>query len=394
MACLAFALLGLLVFQVNWLLKSAELKENHFKHRVTMALCSAVEDLGKDKQVCSALSSCSVKQGTGLVEFVGMRNTNRIEKTVGEYLNHYQVNTPYEVSLSKTDGQTQPGYAEARIKNTDNAMIHVNFPSREDFILSELNGMFITSFLLIGLLIVVCLITLQWMFRQQKIHAQTIDYIDGMSHELKTPINNISLAITMLEKQFEDIQPERVQHYLSVAKKENDTLRHKISEVLGTASLERILNQNPNRPCDLHGLVSIACEKLSVKIDQVGATIDLLLAADDSTISGNPDDLTNALVCLLDNALTYDEKELRIWISTENSGGHLILRMRDNGVGISQDCQHKVFEKYYRNDSEETGFGVGLFLVKKIIEAHQGQIGLKSNLGEGSEFSITLPLFK
>lgn len=391
-AGLAFGLIGLLLFQIQWLLTSAELKENQFQHRVTMALCSAVDELSKDKEVCSALASCSIKKGTGLVEFVGLQNSNHIENLVGQYLRFYQINTPYDVTLSKDMNTKSLSYAQAKIKNAKNAMIHVDFPSRQDFILSELNGMFITSFLLIGLLIVVCVATLQWMFRQQKIQTATVDYIDGMSHELKTPINNISLALAMLEKQFSEGQAKKVDYYMDVAKKENESLRDKINEALGTASLERILGENKRDLCDIHDLIQQAHKRLSVRAEELNATIETKLLARKHAVRADQTELLNVLICLIDNALTYTERDPDVAITTTTFDQEIKIRIKDNGVGIPEEMHEQVFEKYFRQDHVEPGYGIGLFLVKKIIQAHAGCIDLESTLGSGSVFTITLPM--
>ncbi|WP_422360881.1 sensor histidine kinase [Reichenbachiella sp.] len=382
-------LLSLLVFQVHWLLTSAQLKEDQFRHRVTLALCSAVEQLGKDKKVCSAVASCSVKQGGGLVEFVGVQNGGEIKGTINEQLQHYQIDIPFDVTLSKA--KTKLGYVQAKMPNTKNASIHIDFPSKQDFIRSELNGMFVTSFLLIATLIVICSVTLQWMFRQRKIQMDTVDYIDAMSHELKTPVNNISLALTMLGKKLND-DDERVSHYLSVAKEENQSLQSKINAVLGTAELERILDNQTQEICDLHDLIESTIQRLSVKMEERAAIITTSLQAQKSEIIGDRNELINVLICLLDNALTYVENRPEVQLETTHTDQWIKLRVSDNGVGIPKELHGQVFEKYFRKESAPSGYGVGLFVVKKTIQQYGGTIGLESQPGEGSTFTIELPL--
>ncbi|SMD34897.1 His Kinase A (phospho-acceptor) domain-containing protein [Reichenbachiella faecimaris] len=393
-ACLVVVLISLLVFQIQWLLTSAQLKEDQFRHRVTLALCSAVEELGKDKRVCSALASCSVKQGGGLVEFVGVHNGHRIESTVDRYLQFYKIDIPFDVTLSKSEAKADVGYVQAKMPNMENASIHIDFPSRQDFILSELNGMFVTSFLLIAILIVICGITLKWLFRQQQIQLDTVDYIDAVSHELKTPINNISLALTMLGKQIDEGKTEKVNYYMDVAKSENESLKNRINEVLGMGSLERILGNQKDEICDIHELIEIAHSRMSVKKEELKASIVMDLQAQNSQIRGDYKELLNVLICLIDNALTYAVKEPLVLIETSNANGQIRISIRDNGVGIPEELHDQVFEKYFRNEEDESGHGVGLFLVKKIIQLHGGDIVLQSSSADGSKFTIQLPMTK
>jgi two-component system phosphate regulon sensor histidine kinase PhoR len=220
------------------------------------------------------------------------------------------------------------------------------------------------------------------------------DFINNMTHELKTPISTISLSSEVLMKRDIANDPDRLNQYAKIIHSENNRLKTQVDKVLQIATLSPEKVNIKSEELDLHEILKSAVETFEVSLNANQGEMSLDLHAENSSVIGDRVHITNIIYNLLDNAHKYTEEEPRIHIKTSNEKGCLKIAISDNGVGIDKNQQALIFDKFYRvpkgNLHDVKGFGLGLFYVKTIVSAHKGKIYVDSELGKGSTFTILL----
>jgi len=216
-----------------------------------------------------------------------------------------------------------------------------------------------------------------------------------MTHEFKTPLTNIALAGKMMVKDATIRHDDKTKHYSGIILEENEKLRLQVEQVLSMTALERGEIPVRKEVLDFHQLITDSLKYISIQIENRQGQLKLNMKANNFMIMGDKTHLTNAVCNLIDNAIKYSPENPAITIDTFNSGNNLIVVIADKGVGIDKEYQKKVFDKFFRVPTGDVhdvkGFGLGLAYIKKIIEMHGGTIGLQSEKGNGSTFTITLP---
>lgn len=273
----------------------------------------------------------------------------------------------------------------------------VKFPDRSKFLLQSLWLPLSFSILFLFLVLGSFGLALYIILKQKQLSTMKTEFINNMTHELKTPISTISLASQMLKDAGISTNEGSRMKYASVIYDENKRLGNQVEKVLQMARMEKGEIQYNKNPINLHELIDIALNQFQLQIDDSDGVLERALNAKACIILGDEMHLTNVLNNLLDNSLKYNDKENpAIKISTINEGSNIIIRIKDNGVGIRKEDQKKIFDNFYRvnkGDVHDTkGFGIGLSYVKTIIKAHNGTIDLESVLKQGTEFKITIPL--
>jgi two-component system phosphate regulon sensor histidine kinase PhoR len=217
-----------------------------------------------------------------------------------------------------------------------------------------------------------------------------------MTHELKTPISTIGLSSEMLMKSDFSDDPEKLKRYASIIYKENKRLENQVERVLNVAKLDKEELTLTCERMDLHEIIDEARESFEFNQSELGGKLTVELNAELHTIKADAVHLTNVVYNLLDNAVKYCEQKPEITLSTRNEKKGLVLEITDNGIGIKREELRMIFDKFYRvptgNVHNVKGFGLGLFYVKLIIDAHKGKIDVKSKPGEGTTFTIWLPM--
>ena len=233
-------------------------------------------------------------------------------------------------------------------------------------------------------------------FRQKKLSEMKTDFINNMTHELKTPIATISLASEMLKDNTISDKSENRLKYANVIFDENKRLANQVEKVLQIAKIEKgeiVLNKST---VDLHQLINTTLNQFQIQTETKGGTIERDLKAVNALVKIDEMHFTNVINNLLDNAVKYNNKIPRIKVSTENTSDGINLTIRDNGFGMKKDELKKIFDKFYRITKGDIhdikGFGLGLSYVKTIIEKHDGSVTVRSTLGEGSEFTLFIPI--
>jgi two-component system phosphate regulon sensor histidine kinase PhoR len=232
--------------------------------------------------------------------------------------------------------------------------------------------------------------------RQKRLSEVQKDFINNMTHEFRTPISTIAISSEVLKNPAIVHSPERLLNYAAIIGEEANRLKNQVDRVLQMAAIDTREMRLKKEPVDVHALIRQAVQSISPALQQKCGRISYQLDADHSTIQADKLHLTNIIYNLLDNALKYTRTEPHIHITTRNCKTGICICIQDNGLGISEAEQKKVFNKFYRvptgNLHDVKGFGLGLSYVKLMSKAHGGWVELESKAGAGSSFSIFLPL--
>ena len=271
----------------------------------------------------------------------------------------------------------------------------IYFPKERSFLLNQLWMMLFASAILILIIIYSFYYSIFTLFKQKKLSEIKNDFVNNMTHEIKTPISIISLACEVLNdndvKKSEEIQA----NYINMIKHENKRLENLTEQILQTATMEKGQLQIKKETIDIHFIINQVVNNVGFHVMQKSGTILQNLNAKNSEINADRIHITNLLYNLLDNANKYSIEKPKIVISTENTVNGILIKVADNGIGISKSNQKKIFEKFNRittgNLHNVRGFGLGLSYVKSIVDMHKGNISLISELKKGSIFVVYLP---
>ena len=280
--------------------------------------------------------------------------------------------------------------------NESNYKLWVEFPDRERFLLSSILRMIVLSIVFTSVIILAYSSAIYQLIRQRKISQIKTDFINNMTHEFKTPIATINLALDAIKNPKIIADEEKVKRYLSMIKDENKRMHAQVENVLRISKLEKNeLNISKER-LKLHDLIRDAIAHIELIVEDRKGYVKTHLNAPKSSVLANQTHFTNVLVNILDNAVKYSDDEPKIDVYTENIGNNIIVRIADQGNGMSKQVAKRVFEKFYReytgNVHNVKGHGLGLAYVKRIVDDHQGHVSVESEKGKGSTFIIRLPL--
>ncbi len=287
------------------------------------------------------------------------------------------------------------------VKEFDGHYFIVHFPGKRDlsnFHYEQDSSYWLPLFAVIGFILLFFGYALTIIFKQKRLSEVKTDFINNMTHELKTPISTIGLSSETLLREDFSSDPERLQRYAGIIYKENKRLENQVERVLNIAKMDKEQIKLNYSLFDIHDLIQEAADVFEFNSSETGGTLNLDLQATTTLIRADEVHIGNVIHNLIDNAIKYCDKEPVIGISTKNVGSNIQLVIQDNGIGIKKENLKMIFDKFYRvstgNVHNVKGFGLGLYYVKLIIESHGGKISVKSQLGQGTCFTILLPLNK
>jgi len=271
-------------------------------------------------------------------------------------------------------------------------------PNETRLVIHSMWWMLSVSALLVLIIIFAFYFTISTIVKQKKVSIIKNDFINNMTHELKTPISTISLACEALsDKDLSALESSRTR-FVNMISDENKRLGTLVENVLQSAVIDRGDLKLKLSKFNLHQTITKAVANINIQVQQKQGIIETDLLATNDLVEADKVHLSNVVYNLLDNAIKYTQDQPKIRISTKSLVGAIELSIQDNGIGISKEHQAKVFEKLYRiptgDRHDVKGFGLGLSYVKSIVEHHQGTIKLDSAIGKGSTFIITLPTIK
>lgn len=272
----------------------------------------------------------------------------------------------------------------------------VYFPHEQSFIIKQLRKLLIISVILFFVIIGSFSFSMYIIFRQKRFSEMKNDFINNMTHEFKTPISTIALACEALKDK--DIQKSEPVYnsYIGVISEENSRLGTMAEQILQTAIIDKGQFKLKKTHIDMHDVIRQAVKSKLIATQDREGNIDLQLKATRSEMLGDRIHLTNVIINLIDNAIKYNLNQPHIIINTVNEDNSLLIRVQDNGIGISKSNMKKIFDKLFRvhtgNVHDFKGFGLGLNYVKATTEMHNGTVSVDSEPGKGSTFTIKLPV--
>ena len=341
-------------------------------------------------------------------------NFKLLDQDIRAELLNNGVNIPYHFTVSTTDGREvyrcpeyssegeEYTFSQVLFRNDPSSkmgVVKIHFPDINSYIFSSIRFM-IPSVVFTLVLLVTFIFTIVVIFRQKRYTEIKNDFVNNMTHELKTPIASISLAAQMLNDASVNKSPAMMQHLGGIINDESKRLRFLVEKVLQMSMFDRKKAVFKKKELDLNEMVENAANSFSLRVEHTGGKIYTDIEAIDSTIYVDEMHFQNVIFNLMDNAVKYrnPDKPLDIYMKTWNDNEHLYLSIRDTGIGIKKDNLKKIFEKFYRvhtgNLHDAKGFGLGLAYVKKIVDLHKGDIKVESEYGKGTTFTISMPVIK
>ncbi|HCP40509.1 MAG TPA: hypothetical protein DIT65_01840 [Cryomorphaceae bacterium] len=249
--------------------------------------------------------------------------------------------------------------------------------------------------LLFSVVILVAFFGVQRQGRKQKRLAEVkSDFINNMSHEFKTPLATINLAVDALIRNGEKMAPSKMQSYLSIVKKENKRMNAQMESVLQMSMMDKEELTLDKAVMDISQVLTEAVQHFKLAVQDKQGWIDLNITEGNYSYFGDHTQFKSALTNLIDNAVKYSNGTPKISIQMTQSSSAFYILVRDRGIGMDEDTLNQVFDRFYRatkgNIHDVKGHGLGLSFVKEIIEKHRGTISVQSDEGEGTTFKVVL----
>lgn len=335
----------------------------------------------------------------------------KLEKLLRDDLRQNNITTPFEfavyhkglaTSVRSANFKYDPAVTyEANFLGEENPQsddyrLLISFPEKQRYLFSSILGITSLSLVFTLIIIIAYLSAINQLIKQKQISEIKTDFINNMTHEFKTPIATINLALDAIRnpKIFED--REKVQRYLQMIRDENKRMHAQVENVLQISKLDKKELDIVKEQADIQDIIEDAIEHVHLIIEARHGTLTRHYNAQRTTTLVNDVHFTNVFVNILDNAIKYSPDEPAIDIYTENVKDFILIKIRDRGMGMSKVTQKRIFEKFYREHTGDIhnvkGHGLGLAYVKRIIDDHNCHIYVESEKGKGSTFIIKMPL--
>lgn len=407
----ALLLTSLVVTQILWVGKAFELQEKQFTYDVNDALKNVAQQILRHKKDSSVFVE-PVKQISANQFNVAINDTLHpfyLESLLNKEFRKHQIDISYEYAIydcftdsvvfSKlvTSGDSseigKPNLSEMKWEK-DGHYFSVYFPSKSKLVFRKM-GFWIFSSAVLFIVMIFFVYTISVILKQKRLSEIKTDFINNMTHELKTPISTIALSIEVLQRPDILDNPARLKNYAGIIFNENNRLKTQVERVLQMATLEKEKIQLNLKQNDVHAAIVNSVNTFKLSVEEKGGAFHTELKATDPFILSDEVHLTNIINNLLDNANKYSPQKPDITISTENAANGIVLSVEDKGIGIRKEDQGYIFEKFYRvptgNLHDVKGFGLGLNYVKTMVSAHNGRVWVQSEPGKGSRFNLFFP---
>ena len=341
-------------------------------------------------------------------------NFKILDQDIKAELMNNGINIPYHFTVSTQDGRevyrcpdysdegSEYTYSQVLFRNdpaSNMGVVRVHFPDINSYIFSSIRFM-IPSVVFTIILLITFIFTIVVIFRQKRYSEIKNDFINNMTHELKTPIASISLAAQMLNDDSVTKSEKMMKHLIGVVTDETKRLRFLVEKVLQMSMFDRKRSSFKKKHLDLNEMVETIANSFTLRVEHTGGKIFVDVEAIDSGIYVDEVHFQNVIFNLMDNAVKYrkPDQPINIYLKTWNDDNHLFLSVRDTGIGMKKENLKKIFEKFYRvhtgNVHDVKGFGLGLAYVKRVVDLHDGEIKVDSEYGKGTTFTIKLPVIK
>jgi two-component system phosphate regulon sensor histidine kinase PhoR len=275
-------------------------------------------------------------------------------------------------------------------------MLCVIVPNQKNIIWQEMFWFIMGAIIFTLIITTAFFITIRTLLKQKKLSEIKSDFINNMTHEFKTPLATISLAVDALKNEKVKGNAEKTSYFTNIIKEENKRMNKQVETILQAALLDKQEVQLNLKKLPAHDMITSALNNITLQVEEKQGKLEVHFDAEKDLILADEVHFTNLINNLLDNAVKYSKEPLEIKLSTSNSGNQLKIKIEDNGIGMNKETVNRIFEKFYRahtgNIHNVKGFGLGLSYVKTMVEAHHGNIKAESILGKGSTFTVTIPL--
>jgi two-component system phosphate regulon sensor histidine kinase PhoR len=293
------------------------------------------------------------------------------------------LNTPYRVNLFPNDIFEKPNF------------LLLTFPEISSHLYKSIFFLLIGSILFTLIIIITFSVTMWVILQQKKISEIKSDFINNMTHEFKTPIATISLAVDSIDSPKILSLPEKIKYFTGIIRNENRRMNKQVENVLQMAMIDKKDFKLHIRQINIHEIIRRSANHFKLQLEKKNAAIQLDLQAENPIIQNDETHFYNIINNLIDNAIKYSTENPEIKVKTENTGNGVKISVQDNGIGISKEAQDKIFDKFFRVSSGNVhnikGFGLGLSYVKALVLTLKGSISVESEPGKGSLFCIYLP---
>ncbi|MEO6537666.1 MAG: HAMP domain-containing sensor histidine kinase [Ferruginibacter sp.] len=428
---ISLSLLGLIFFQFLWLKSAKGMKEQQLADNLTKSVGESALKLMEDNNFLPYQKKNAILFPSDKLqlEFVKPSVIQRFSKDEiksiikNSFDRNALKNIPFEFAITQNsilgDQLVSENFFKYYLDSTHNInrMVFLEPPSggnlenlsKEEFlvivvphqrsiVLREI-GWFILGAIFFTIIITTAFfVTIRTLLRQKKLSEIKSDFINNMTHEFKTPLATISLAVDALKNEKVVSDKEKTNYFTGVIKEENKRMNKQVETILQAALLDRQEVQLNLKRLSAHSLITGAVNNMELPIKEKAGDLVVNLEAPRDTIMADEVHFTNFINNLLDNAVKYSKENPHIKLTTSNVGNSLKIKIDDNGIGMNKETLNRIFEKFYRahtgNVHNVKGFGLGLSYVKTMVEAHKGTIKAESTLGKGSTFIITVPLSK
>jgi len=409
----SLAICGVLLFQSYWLIETWTIKNQTFDTQVMKSLRQVAVKVADVNETELPKSNLIQKiSGSYAVNVNSAIDANILEDFLVRTFDEASLNTVFEYAVydcandqlayhnlcNLTAGQENFERSENLPKFND--LIYyfvVSFPKRDSYLINDLRSNILFS--LITILAVMMFMYALWVIlKQQKLTDLQKDFINNMTHEFKTPISSIKIASDYIVGEIREGN-ERLQKYASIIKEQNERLNNQVEKVLNIARLEKDQFKLNLKVIELVDFVDRLVRTEKIKFDEKSGELKFDSCMQSIHIKADKLHLSNVLSNIIDNAFKYCKKTPYVTVSLEkNDNSKLILAVRDKGIGIKKENLRKIFDKFYRvstgNVHDVKGFGLGLYYVKNISDAHGWEIDIDSTANEGTEVQIQIPILK
>jgi two-component system, OmpR family, phosphate regulon sensor histidine kinase PhoR len=336
-----------------------------------------------DSLLNSELKEKGIKASFYFGVFNRFQQPELLDERSEDFVDQMFIPEAFDIQLYPNDELRDPSY------------MRVYFPHQRGYLLRTMWVMLSISGVLMLVIMFAFSYTITTIFRQKKLGEIKNDFINNMTHELKTPISTISLACEALNDPDMRTNEKQLRNFIGMISEENKRLGVLVENVLRSAILDRGDMQLRTEQLNMHDLIKAVIRNIAIQVRKKGGSIKTNLNANNPIIEGDAIHLTNVIYNLIDNAIKYSPENPTMEIRSRNIKDGILISFKDEGIGVSKENQKKIFDKLYRvptgNIHNVKGFGLGLSYVKIIVEKHQGEITVDSELKKGSTFHIYLP---
>lgn len=276
--------------------------------------------------------------------------------------------------------------------------LSIVIPDYKSVVMKQMRWMIFGVIFFTLIIITAFYVTVRTLIRQKKLSEIKNDFINNMTHEFKTPLATISLAVDAMRNEKVVQDREKSAYFSGIIKEENKRMNKQVETILQAALIDRQELQLTLQPLHINEVIRRVMDNFKLQLDEINAQVVLQLQEGNDLADADEVHFTNLISNLIDNAIKYSREKLIIRIMTIRHGKNLNIRIEDNGIGMTKETQRRIFEKFYRahtgNVHNVKGFGLGLSYVKSVVDAHHGKIKVESVVGKNTVFTLEIPLIK